>query len=363
MAARGERSERSEPTAFPLHGLPCYARPVIEAPLISVGESGMRCDRGGFHVDPSRPVDCAVVTHAHIDHARRGSRLYVAARSCVPVLRARLGRRIRVQALDYGERVRLGDVWVSLHPAGHVLGSAQVRVERGAEVWVFTGDFKRDADPSCEPFEIVRCDTLITEATFGMPEYRWEPAGRVVEAIRLWWHSAPERPSVLFCYAFGKTQRVLAELARLTERTVYLHADAVRITEIYRRAGVRMVPTAPISAVPKGQPRRGDLVIAPPSASGTRWMRRFHDAQTGFVSGWMHAGGGQGRYDRGFALSDHADWPQLVETVRESGARCVYVTHGEGREFTRHLRESLGVEAHPLSRLSEDRFDDCPGRE
>ncbi len=320
--------------------------------LIRVDESGLVCGAGGFHVDPSRAVDCAIVTHAHADHACRGSRLYIAARSGAPVLRARLGKGIRVRAADYGERIRLGDAWVSLHPAGHVLGSAQVRVEAGGRVWVVTGDFKRDADPSCEPFEPVPCDTLITEATFGLPEYRWEPAAQVVEAIHRWWLGAPDRPSLLFCYAFGKTQRVLAELALRTDRRVYIHHRAVRITEIYRRAGIRMLPAVPIASVPRGESLRGELVIAPPSAEGLRRTRRFRDAQTGFVSGWMQGGARDARYDRGFALSDHADWPQLVATVRESGARTVYVTHGESLALARHLRQSLGIEALPLTALA-----------
>lgn len=325
--------------------------------LLRVDDCGLRCDAGAFHVDPARSVDCAIVTHAHTDHARRGCGRYVVSRSGAPIMRARLGRKIRMQPLEYGEAARLGGVSVSLHPAGHVLGSAQVRIEAEGRVWVVTGDFKRDADPSCEPFEVVKCDTLITEATFGLPAYRWEPVAAVVEAIRAWWLGAPQRASILFCYAFGKTQRVLAELARLGDRPVYLHADAVRVTEIYRRAGIPMVPTVPVASVAKGQPLRGELIIAPPSARGTRWMRRFPAAQTAFVSGWMQDGVRAGRYERGFALSDHADWQQLVATVRESGARRVYVTHGESVTLAGHLREALGIEAWPLAMLAPEGSD------
>jgi putative mRNA 3-end processing factor len=170
----------------------------------------------------------------------------------------------------------------------------------------------------------------------------------IVAAIREWWLAAPQRASILFCYALGKTQRVLAELARLEARPVYLHADALKVTDVYRRAGVRMVPTINVATVPKGQPLAGELIIAPPTAAGTRWMRRFPDAQTAFVSGWMQDASRKGPYDRGFALSDHADWLQLVATVRESRARVVYVTHGECLTFARHLREALGIDARPL---------------
>ncbi len=327
---------------------------MTEGHLLRVDDCGLRCEDGGFYVDPSRPVDCAIVTHAHSDHARRGCGRYIGSRSGAPILRSRLGRKIRMQPLEFGETAQLGGVSVSLHPAGHVLGSAQVRIEAGGQVWVVTGDFKRDADPSCEPFEVVPCDTLVTEATFGLPGYRWEPVAQVVQAILEWWLEAPRQASILFCYAFGKTQRVLAELARLTDRPVYLHTDAVRVTEIYRKAGIPMAPTVPLATVPKGRPLGGELIIAPPSACGTRWMRRFPGARTGFVSGWMQGGAGSGRYDRGFALSDHADWAQLVATARECGARRVYVTHGESATLARHLREALGIEAWPLAALSPD---------
>ncbi len=320
-------------------------------PLLRLDDCGLRCEAGAFHVDPSRAVERAIITHAHTDHARRGCRHYIGSRSGAPILKARLGGNIRLQTLEFGAAAQLGEVSVSLHPAGHVLGSAQVRVEAGGQVWVVTGDFKRDADPSCEPFELVGCDTLITEATFGLPEYRWQPAAQVVEAIHEWWTGAPQRASVLFCYAFGKTQRVLAELARFTDRPVYLHADAARITDLYRAAGISMVATVSLASVPKGRPLRGELIIAPPSTRETRWMRRLGDAQTGFVSGWMQRGAAGRPYDRGFALSDHADWPQLVATVRESGARTVYVTHGESETLARHLRDALRIDARPLLAL------------
>jgi putative mRNA 3-end processing factor len=328
---------------------------MASAPLIRLDETGLVCDPGGFRIDPDGAADCAVVTHAHADHARRGAALYIASSTCAPLLRARLGKRARVRAIPFGEAVTLGDTRVSLHPAGHVLGSAQVRVERGGEVWVVTGDFKRDADPSCEPFELVRCDTLITEATFGAPGFAWQPASAVMRQIMDWWLGAPDRASVLFCYALGKTQRVLAELAGLTERTVYLHPGAMRMTEIYRRAGIRLAATARAAAAgPAGPGCRGDLLIAPPAALGTRWMSRLRDPQTAFVSGWMADGRPPGRYDRGFALSDHADWAQLAGTVGETGARSVYVMHGDSAPLARRLRDELGIEAQPVEALSGD---------
>jgi putative mRNA 3-end processing factor len=238
-----------------------------------------------------------------------------------------------------------------------VAGSAQIRVDDGNEVWVVTGDFKRDPDPSCEPFEVVPCDVLITEATFGLPVYRW-PSGRVVaEDLLDWWASAPDRASLCFAYAFGKTQRLLAELARLPEaqalaeqRGIYLHGAATALTTAYREAGYDLLPTRSIADAPSAD-FAGALVLAPPSAHRSPWMRRFTAPQTAFASGWMQIRGARRRrgYERGFVLSDHADWNGLVRTADDSGAKRVLVTHGQESALARYLDGRNGVQARPLS--------------
>lgn len=322
-------------------------------PLIVPTDQGLYCAAGDFHIDPWRPVPRAVLTHAHADHARAGSQRYFAQADGVPLLRHRLGNQ-DFEPLDYGERRRFGAVRVSLHSAGHVLGSSQVRVEHDdGRVWLFTGDFKRDADPTCAPFEVVPCDTLITEATFALPCYRWPPVERVGERIHQWWSGHPDRPCILFTYALGKAQRVLAALAAHTDRTVHLHGAMVPLTELYRRAGVTMLPTEPVSALPRGHDFSGALILAPPSAAGSPWMRRFKNASTGFASGWMRIRGNRRRrgYDYGFELSDHADWPALLRTVRDCGARTVLTTHGRSDELVRYLNEVEGVDARALSTL------------
>jgi len=320
--------------------------------LIEATDQGLVCAAGDFVIDPWKRTAVALITHAHADHARRVADVYYAAESAVPLLRRRLGDDIDVRGLRFGESLSFNDTRVSFHPAGHVLGSAQIRVQHGDDVWVFTGDFKRDHDPSCEAFELVPCDTLITEATFALPVYRWEPGAVVAREIFDWWQQMKqaERPAVLFAYSLGKAQRVLAELTAFTDEEVYLHGAVHPLTEIYREAGIRMLPGRPIDLSDKGADYRGRLVIAPPGASGSAWMRRFRNASTGFCSGWMRVRGNRRRrgYDRGFVLSDHADWPGLLKTIEECGARRVLTTHGQSSALVRYLREK-GMDAAELT--------------
>ncbi|WOD40294.1 ligase-associated DNA damage response exonuclease [Nodosilinea sp. E11] len=328
-------------------------------PLITVRPEGLYCETGDFFIDPWRGVSTALITHAHSDHARAGSTQYIATGQSEGILRRRLGEDIRLQGVEYGDRLKLGDTWVSFHPAGHVLGSAQIRVEHRDEVWVVSGDYKRCADPSCTPFEVVPCDTFITEATFGLPIYRWESGATTTRRIYDWWQSDLERPSILFCYAFGKAQRVLSELAKITDQTVYVHGAIHALTEIYREQGVKMVPTICTSEMPRTHSYQGDLVLAPPSGHRSSWMKRFKHPQTAFASGWMAVRGARRRrgYERGFVLSDHADWPGLIQTVQDTGAKTVYVTHGQSDVVSRYLQESLNLAAMPLDTLFEGEGD------
>lgn len=335
--------------------------PVRPPPLLQSDDAGLWCALGGFHVDPWRAAPLAVVTHAHSDHASPGCGRYVCAAECEPLLRRRVGRDAAIDALPWGERLRLGSVTVSLHPAGHVRGSAQVRVEGPDDVWVVSGDYKRAPDPTCTPFEPVPCDVFITEATFALPIYRWDEPEEVARQIEGWWlgNAALGRASVLFCYALGKAQRILAELARLPGvrgRAVHLHGAMVSLVEDYRDAGVSMLETRPVTERARGEGFAGELILAPPSAAGSSWMRRFETAatpggaDTGFASGWMRVRGVRRRrgYDRGFVVSDHADWPDLLRTIEQTRARRVLTTHGYAEPLARFLRET-GVEASALA--------------
>jgi len=323
--------------------------------LLTLTPQGLYCRAAEAWIDPWKPVPRALITHAHADHARPGCGEYWAVGAGEGILRQRLGQGITLHGVGCGQELRIGAAQVSFHAAGHVLGSAQIRLEAGGESWLVSGDYKRDADPSCAPFEVVRADVLITEATFGLPIYRWQPGASVAAAIESWWRGAPERPSILFCYAFGKAQRVLAELHGLGLRLglgeeVLLHGAVQALMAPYREQGIAMVPTRPLSELPRGDSLAGRLVIAPPSAHRSPWMGRFRLPQTAFASGWMAVRGARRRsgYERGFVLSDHADWDGLLRTVRDTGARQVYVTHGQSDVLARYLREVEGIAAAPL---------------
>ncbi len=326
--------------------------------LVVTTAAGLHCPAGAFHVDPWGPADLAVVSHAHADHARPGCRQYLCAEAGVALLRHRLGPDATIRGLAYGERLALGSTTLSLHPAGHVLGSAQVRIEHAGRVWVVSGDYKRAADPTCAPFEVVPCDVFLSEATFALPIYRWEDPGDVAAEIHAWWQSNPDRPCVLFAYALGKAQRILAELGFLTDRPVLTHGAVEAFVRLYREAGVAMLPTEPMAEAPRKRDLAGALVLAPPSARATPWMRRFASAEVALASGWMRVRGPRRRqgYDRGFALSDHADWPALLRTIDETGARRVLLSHGHGEELARFLRDQ-GREAEAIATSFEGEAD------
>ncbi|RJS92496.1 ligase-associated DNA damage response exonuclease [Salinisphaera sp. Q1T1-3] len=320
--------------------------------LIEPTDRGLYCAAGDFYIDPWRPVERALITHAHADHARAGHGHYWAEASGVALLRHRLGANIAISGVAYGEALTFGETTVSFHPAGHVLGSSQIRVSDGHETWVASGDYKRDHDPTCADFEVVPCDTFITEATFALPVYRWAPCAEVAAEIVAWWadNAAAGRTTVVFCYSLGKAQRLLAEIGRLTSGMAYLHGALVPLTRLYREAGVEMLASCPVSECPKEHDFSQDLVLAPPSAAGSRWMRRFGEHRTGFASGWMRIRGNRRRrgYDRGFVLSDHADWPGLIDTIAATGARRVLATHGRTDVLVNFLRQR-GIDAAPLA--------------
>ena len=318
--------------------------------LLSPTDRGLFCEAGRFYVDPWSAVDRAVVTHAHGDHVAFGCGAYLAAAPGVGVLRRRLGSEARIRGVAYGETLDLHGVRVSLHPAGHILGSAQVRIEHAGEVWVVSGDYKTDPDPTCAAYEPVRCQTFVTECTFGLPVYRWPDSAGVFREIHEWWRANQEagRATLLFGYALGKAQRLIAGLDP-SLGPILTHGAVESMAAEYREAGVTLPPTTHVAAAGRADWKRG-IVVAPPSAHGSTWARRFGPRSTAFASGWMALRGERrrGSVDRGFAISDHVDWPSLREAIAATGAERVWATHGYTAALERWLREH-GMDAQAIA--------------
>jgi putative mRNA 3-end processing factor len=313
--------------------------------LVVARPEGLWCPPGDFFIDPWQPVAHALVTHAHGDHLRMGHGRYLTAEAGRHVVTTRVGP-VDLQTLSYGEAITHNGVKISFHPAGHVLGSAQIRLEHGSQVWVVSGDYKTGPDATCAPFEPVRCDVFITESTFGLPVFRWAPQQAVFDGINGWWqdNATAGRASIVYAYSFGKAQRVLAGLDPRIGPIV-VHGAVATMDEAYRQSGVALPKTQSVLETPATDLRRC-LVLAPPSAQGSAWAKRFGDYSDAFASGWMLLRGARRRrnVDRGFILSDHADWPGLLEAIAATGAARVIVTHGYVDPLVRYLRE-LGLES------------------
>lgn len=328
-------------------------------------DRGLYCPAGDFYIDPWKAVDRAVITHAHSDHARWGMKRYLCSREGEIPLRFRVGMEASIETVEFGEPILINGVRVSLHPAGHILGSSQVRVEHGGQVFVVSGDYKTEADPTCTPFEPVRCHTFITESTFGLPIYRWSPQREIFDQINAWWrhNQSVGKASVLMGYALGKSQRALAGVDS-SIGPIFLHGAVEKMTLSYRQTGIALPETRLVGSVGKGFDWSQALIVAPPSANGTPWVRRFGDHSTAFLSGWMAIRGARRRraVDRGFVLSDHIDWPSLLTTIGETGAESVWVTHGYSAVVARYL-EGQGLEARTVASHWEGEQDDAAAGE
>jgi putative mRNA 3-end processing factor len=318
--------------------------------LIASTDRGLYCAAGDFHIDPWRPVPRAIITHAHSDHARYGSEVYVCHRDTAPILRKRLGD-VTIETATYGQILTRNGVEISFHPAGHVLGSAQVRVASKGEIWVASGDYKLENDGVSPAFEPIRCHAFITESTFGLPIYRWRPQAKTFATIDAWRREniAAGRASILFAYALGKAQRLIAHLDPALGPIV-CHGAVEAINALYREAGVVLPPTSLATEIKNKREFSSAIIVAPPSAAASPWLKRFGDYSDALASGWMQVRGNRRRrgLDRGFALSDHADWPGLIAATEATGAERILVTHGYTETLTRYLREK-GLDARALT--------------
>jgi putative mRNA 3-end processing factor len=318
--------------------------------LLTVNENGIYCERADVHLDPWRPVDRALISHGHADHARWGHKKYLCTHSARPVIEYRLPQ-AKVQSLAYGEKVTINGVQFSFHPAGHVLGSAQIRAAYKDEVWVFTGDFKTQKDPIAEDFEVVPCGHLIMECTFGLPVFRWPDEKDLKEEINAWWADCQEQSvmPVIGSYSLGKAQRVIAMLDK-SIGPILTHGAVENTNEVMRKQGISLPETTRVEGRSIAEAQRDGIVICPPSAMRSAWMKKFRPYKTAMASGWMASRGNRRRrnVDRGFLISDHADWDGLQFIVTESGAEEVLTTHGYSHVFARYLQEEMDVKSREL---------------
>ncbi|GAA4455596.1 ligase-associated DNA damage response exonuclease [Rurimicrobium arvi] len=319
--------------------------------MLQFTSKGIYCPVADIYIDPWRPVGKAVITHAHSDHARFGMGSYLCSPPTAPVLKLRLGSDIQVQTVPFGTIIDINGVKLSLHPAGHIWGSAQVRLEYKGEVWVVSGDYKLSPDGCSEPFESVKCHSFITECTFGLPIYRFPEAQLVHENINEWWEQnrLNGKNSLLLTYSLGKAQRVIRQL-NPDIGPIYTHGAVDNINQLYLSLDGKLPPTTRITPDLSRKDIRGAMIVAPPSVAGSSWMRSLQPLEWGICSGWMQLRGARRRRgsDRGFVLSDHADWDQLNEAVKASGAENIYATHGYKSAFSRWLNEAYGLNAVEL---------------
>lgn len=316
------------------------------ADLLQFTARGIHCPPADIYIDPWQPVDRAMITHGHADHSRYGSKHYMATSAAAPAIQYRLGD-IDMQTVEFGETTVINGVKFSFHPAGHILGSAQIRVEYKGEVWVASGDYKLEDDGLAEPFEPIRCDTFITESTFGLPVYDWKPQAEVFANINAWWreNAAQGKVSFLTGYSLGKAQRILQGLDPSIGK-IYTHAAVENLNEVIRGQGIMLPETIRATKEVPYKDYNTNLVLAPPSVLNSNWMKKLKPVSVGICSGWMSLRGPRRRkaVDRGFVLSDHVDWKDLNAAIAATEAERVIVTHGYTKVYTRYLR-SLGLRA------------------
>lgn len=310
--------------------------------MIEFTPNGLFCPRAQVYIDPWKPVRKAVITHAHSDHAYPGHSLYLSTRETVPLLKHRLGSHIKTQGLEYNESITLNGVRISFHPAGHIYGSAQIRLEYKGEIWVISGDYKTENDGISQPIEVVKCHTFITESTFGLPAFQWKPQEQIYDEINGWWRDNAQKGivSIISAYSLGKAQRIINNLDG-SIGPVYTHGAIENTHEVFRREGVTIPRGLQVTDDQKPDRFQNALVIAPPSAMGSAWTKRFGAYDEAVASGWMAVRGIKRRRNvgRGFVLSDHADWQGLNNVIRETGASRILVTHGFSDIFSRWLQE------------------------
>ena len=319
-----------------------------EEDLIRYKDGSLYCAPADVWIDPTRSVKTALITHAHFDHFAFGCNEYFSTKETAILLRERVGDNINIKAFDYGEEFKINGIRISFHPSGHILGSSQIRFIFAEEKWLISGDFKLQKDQTCKQYEIVKTDYLISECTFGLPIFKWDQTKNIAINISNWINNSPDKTSLLFCYSLGKAQRLLNEISKTNfEGNIYSHSSIYKMNSSYKELGIDIKDTIKIENKKKIDELKGSLILLPPSLSKGSYLKNFKNIQTAFASGWMSIRALRKRsgYDKGFAISDHADWDGILEVVKKSEAKNVFFHHGDSEALSKYLveKESINV--------------------
>ena len=321
--------------------------------LISQKSKGLYCEFADTWIDPYKPVEKAIITHAHSDHFTNGCREYICSIETGLLLRQRFGNNINLKTIDYDTNFSINGINFSLHPSGHILGSSQIKIKAASEIWLITSDFKRQKDKTCKSFEKLKTDYLICESTFGLPIFNWESTNKVIDDITKWVNQSEDSISILFCYSLGKAQRLLSELNSHKFKNIYIHRSINRMNMIYKSLGIELIGAKIFTNDLEINNLKNSLLLLPPSLNNKNFLKKFKNVQTGFASGWMSIRALKKRsgFDKGFSISDHADWNSLIKTIKESEAKRVYLNHGDGESLAKFLREKENININQLNEV------------
>ena len=314
--------------------------------LISYKDGNLYCELADIWIDPSKPVKRALITHAHFDHFTFGCEEYISTYETAKLLKERVGENIKIKAFDFGDEFKINGINISFHPSGHILGSSQIRFIFAEEKWLISGDFKLQKDETCKQYEIVKTDFLISECTFGLPIFKWDETKKIANNISKWITNSPDKTSLLFCYSLGKAQRLLNEISQTNfNGDIYSHSSIYKINKCYKELGIDIKESIKFENKKKIDELNGSLILLPPSLSKSSYLKNFKNIQTAFASGWMSIRALRKRsgYDKGFAISDHADWDGILELVRISEAKNVFFHHGDSESISKYLIEKGSI--------------------
>ena len=314
--------------------------------LIKYTSSGLYCEQADAWIDPIKPVKRALITHAHMDHFTFGCDEYISTYETAIILKERLGKEINIKTYDYEKEFKINGIKISFHPSGHILGSSQIKFRLADEKWLITGDFKRQKDETCKEYKIVETDYLISESTFGLPIFKWDKSQKTALDITKWIDSSQEKTSILFCYSLGKAQRILKEISKTNfKNNIYTHRSIYKMNKCYKKLGIDIVDTKKFELTNNSEDFKGSLILLPPALNKSYSLKKFKDIQTGFASGWMSIRALRKRsgYDKGFAISDHADWIAILRTIKESKAKNIFFHHGDSEALNKYLKEKNSI--------------------